>query len=226
MNLTYCILSFQHPFHGKKIRVRWEHPTCSWCFPRLRDSRKLPSWNVALMEARRWYHLTTEGSSWKKIRPTKRSAKTRVWGGFWNGSQNCEEEGLREKPTHSGFLKWSVGESFWRYLFFFWVWVSRIMKMFIGTIKVVLGGFNWGLRCYIKSRVTYCPDYSMSNWVLVTSKYFYFHPQRGWFNPPTIANDGWSTASRDGWQSEFSNPDQAVFGQACPAWYVNYRGMD
>lgn len=50
--------------------------------------------------------------------------------------------------------------------FFGGVWVSRIMKMFI-TIKVVLGGSIEGCGA-----VTYCPDHSMSNWVLVTSKYF------------------------------------------------------
>ena len=81
-----------------------------------------------------------------------------------------KEEGLRrKKPTHSGFLKWSVVNHFecicW--CFFVCVWVSRIMKMFI-AIKAVLGGSIEGCGATL-STVTYCPDHSMSNWVLVTS---------------------------------------------------------
>ena len=41
------------------------------------------------------------------------------------------------------------------------------MKMFI-AIKAVLGGSIEGCGATL-STVTYCPDHSMSNWVLVTS---------------------------------------------------------
>ncbi len=115
---------------GKKWEHRVDFPDASGG-----DLRKLPSWNVVLMEVRRWYRLTTEGSVSKK-----RSEKTRGWEIFEDGGKN-------EKNIGTAELKWNV----------FWM----ILNVCVGGFGVDLQnyegfhcnqscfeGSNGGLRCY------------------------------------------------------------------------------